>query len=615
MTPFDSVPVAKKGRTLFDESHEVSGTFPLSYANPVFCTETIPGDSWNINVFNTTKLETLIAPAMQRVNASLMWFKAPKRLLFRHFKKWYSGGEDGEDKHEKPHIYLMQFAKDLLTFCNSKSMTPAQILNFTNDLFGPGSLWNYLALPVPLSYNSNTGAWTVTSLMLWQIPLNESDRKSESNYIDIMPIMFYHMIYDQYFRDQTLSQKAYEDADEGVLKVQEDYHKRWTDSNGTSFTFGSVSGVDLAEGGEVATMDLVRLLFKFKRAWKKDYYTSALPTPQRGPEVTIGITEEEAPVSLTGSGELTYRAENASTQTVIDSATTPELDRAADEQSDHKFNLVVEDTDGGYHQVGLADVQGLTADLSGLSPITISAFRNLFKLQAFLEKNNVAGGRYIETILAHWAERVPDFTVQRAQHIRSTSMPVQISEVTATAYSSGVQAQLGDQAGRAKTVGNLGRLHVYTQEPSFIMGLYVVGAPPKYAGQGIPKMYQRITRFDEPWTDFQHIGEQAIKNRELYYDFRSATPEYNNGDFGYQQRFSEFKYMPDRVVGYFQTSLAYWHMARMFSAPPALNGQFVEQNLDERIFAIQNDHPVTADFYFQITAKRKLSKFSTPKIS
>lgn len=599
--PFGSVPVPKQGRTLFDESHEVAGTFPLSSLCPVFLTETIPGDTWDIDVFNLTKLETLIAPAFQRMDASLLWFKLPKRLVFRHFKKWYSGGENGDDSHEKPHIYISELQRYLVNLLKSK--TDAQKQEYTELLFGPGSLWSYLGLPVPLFYDSTSGVWKVRRIDQWTVAAAGSD----SDYIDIMPILAYNMIYDQYFRDQTLSIPAFEDADEGILRVQQNFNLVLVTPSLDTLNLPSVSGLDLSEGGEVPYQDFLRLLRLFNRAWRKDYFTSALPTPQRGPEVTLNMFEGQT-AQVTGDGPLTVRQTNGAQGEI---SVGNLLQAAQNSSGEEPFNVGIENEDSEVENISV--VGGLKADLSGLSPITITAFRNLFKLQAFLEKNNVGGGRYIETILAQWAERVPDFTVQRAQHVRSTSIPVQITEVTATANSDGINSQVGDQAGRARSQGNLGRVHIYTQEPSFIIGLYCVTAPGSYAGQGIPKMYQRITRFDEPWRDFQHIGEQAIKTRELYFDF--TTPYNNDEDFGYQQRFSEYKYMPDRVVGDFQTSLAYWHMARMFAAKPALNGSFIKQVLDERIFAVQNARPVTADFYFKATAKRKLSKFSTPKLS
>ena len=601
--PFGSVPVPKKGRTNFNESHTLSGTFPLSKVCPVFFTETIPGDSWNINVFNLTKLQTLIAPAMQQVDASLLWFKLPKRLLFKHFKKWYSGGEDGQDEHQKPHIHLFKLTQ-YLNFLDDDD-----IQQFTEDFFGPGSLWNYLGLPCPLYYSG----------LQWEVlPLNEwaqySSKTGDNDFIDITPLMAYHYIYDCYFRDQTLSDAMFEDAEEGNFIVNKGF--LWENSSKLYYfgpeakedpsadVFVDTTGADLSEGGEIDVRDVLPLLYLFNRAWRKDYFTSALPTPQRGPEVKLGITEDSAPVTSSVSGSI-----------LIDEPTLLKDDFTQSGDVTASLGRLQVNGETSDSLLGVLQNKSITgtADLSGLSPISIVAFRNLFKLQQFLEKNNISGGRYIETILAHWGERVPDFTVQRPQFVRATSLPIQVSEVTATANSSGVNSLIGDQAGRMKTQGNLGKVHIYTQEPSFIFGLYCVTAPGSYAGQGIPKLFQRITRFDEPWTDFQHIGEQAIKTKELYLNFEDS--QHLDIDFGYQQRFSEYKYMPNRIVGDFQTSLAFWHMARMFDEVPQLNDDFVTQHLDPRIFAVQYARPVIADFYFEATAKRKLSKFSTPKLT
>ena len=230
--PFGSVPVPKKGSTLFDESHSLSGNFPFSVLAPVFLAETIPGDRWDINVFNLTKLETLIAPAMQPIDASLLWFKIPKRLVFKHFKKWYSGGPDGKDEHEKPHIFLWQFAADLLDWlANTKSLNSTQIAYVTNELFGSGSLWQYMGLPVPLTYDSATGVWSVLSLEAWRGDNDHLD--VDSGYIDMMYHMAYHMLYDEYFRDQTLSDGCFEDAEEGIFKVNNKYNNllRISDTN------------------------------------------------------------------------------------------------------------------------------------------------------------------------------------------------------------------------------------------------------------------------------------------------------------------------------------------------------------------------------------------------
>lgn len=624
--PFGSVPVPKKGRTNFNESHSLSGTFPLSKMIPVVHIDSIPGSAWNIDVYNLTKLETLIAPAMQQVDASILWFKVPKRLVFKNFKKWYSGGEDGKDDHQKPHIHLQNILNVIM------NDFPADDRDFfINLLFGPGSLWDYIGLPCPIEYNVSTGIWQIipsASINSESASSDPDDRGGvdpDSDFVDMIPFMAYHYIYDCYFRDQTLSESFFVDAEEGnfeinkfmVIDAVEDVYYFGPESKeepGVDVAYYT-SDFDISEGGELEFADFVLLSQLFRRAWRKEYFTSALPTPQRGPEVSLNLFEDaQIPVEYDGSplkvGMVSNPAAGSSYTGALEGASP--LGPALNE-TDLRFENTTPSTDDNKVKVVSS---GASVDLSGLSPITIVALRNLFKLQAFLEKNNVSGGRYIETILAHWGERIPDFTVQRAQFVRATTLPVQISEVTATANTSGVNSLVGDQAGRGRVQGNLGYVHMYTQEPSVIFGLYCVTAPPKYANQGIPRQFQHTTRFDEPWTDFQHIGEQAIKTRELYYPFKAAKMGYAlNEDFGYQQRYSEYKFMPDRVVGDFKTSLSYWHMARMFNGIPRLNESFITQNLDPRIFAVQGERPVTADFYFKIKAKLKLSKYSTPKLS
>ena len=584
--PFDSVPVPRKGRTNFNESHSLSGTFPLSKLVPIFFTPTLPGDKWNIDLYNLSRLETLIAPAMQQVNASVLWFKMPQRLLFKHFKKWYSGGENGDDTHEKPHIHLYDFAQSLM-----KYLSQIDMLDFTEEFFGPGSLWNYLGLPVPIKYDTDTGVWSVRSIEEWD---DESDVGSpDSDFIDLMPLMAYNYLYDTFFMDQTLNDRIFVEGEEGNFTINKGFEWHGPDltyyfgpqdsAPASSEVFFYSSGNDISEGGDFSSSpgDVMCLLNLFNRAWKKDYFTSALPTPQRGPEVTVRLTETTAPVTSTLSGSIGIDSPIFMSE---DEDHVYDNDAALLNSGAQGSGVLTDGTAGG-------DVRGIsgtlvsqtingTADLSGLSPITITALRNLFKLQAFLEKNNVGGGRYIETILAHWAERVPDFTVQRPQFIRATSLPIQINEVTATANSVGVNSVVGDLAGKARTEGNLGKVRIYTHEPNFIFGLYCVTAPGSYAGQGIPRVFQHVTRYDEPWTDFQHIGEQAIKMRELYFPFEDASLK--DVDFGYQQRFSEYKFMPNRIVGDFQTSLAYWHMARMFDQPPYLNGDFVSDCCAQR---------------------------------
>lgn len=604
---FQSIPVGKVGRTNFNLSHQVTGNFREGICYPIFCEETLPGDSWSINTYNITKLETLIAPAMQRTDANLLWFKTPKRLCMKNFKKWYTGGSDGMSSFEKPYIKLSSIRDYFENLKDQGGFSTSFIEHLTNIMFGPGSVWQMLGLPIPYSFRD--GAPAIITPDWWEDDI--LDQK-----IDLIPFIAYARIYDEYFRDQSLSESIFI-PDEDYPDFNLDWSREVVYNDESALFEGS--GVNVFDGGEYAFADVLPLFFSFRRAWRKDYFTSALPTPQRGPEVALDMFKGQ-------SAEVTIPE-----QDVLFGAQETGDDGALEFRSNGAFgsgNIIGEQNYSNYGTIStsnstrieaaagyMSELKG-TADLSGLSPILITAFRNLFKLQAFLEKNNVAGGRFIEFILAHWAERVPDFTVQRPVFVRATSIPVQVSEVTATAQSSseqGINHFVGDQAGRARAQGNLGSCRIYTQEPSIIIGIYCVTVPPSYIGQGIPKKFQRMTRWDEPYAEFQHIGEQAILNREIFINWNGNSDP--DKEFGYQQRYSEFKYLPDRVVGELATNMSYWHQARIFANQPMLNQLFIEQNPSDRIFAVENQSPVLSDFWFEITCSRKLSKFSTPKLN
>lgn len=630
---FQSIPVGRIGRTNFNLSHQLTGNFKEGICYPVFCEETLPGDSWRINTYNISKLETLLAPAMQRTDASLLWFKIPKRLCMKNFKKWYTGGTDGQSSVEKPYFTLRSFVLWIMDHSNyfMSGSPDVKIKAFTDFIFGPGSVWQMVGLPIPYLPNNATGLMEFIPPYILQqgIPkLNWNDSLLDQK-IDLIPFIAYAKLYDEYFRDQTLSESIFV-SDEDFANFNSSWSYRYDSGlllNGSS--------VNVFEGGEFDFGDILPLFVAFRRAWRKDYFTSALPTPQRGPEVSLDVfgssssldisLDPNQRVMITGSQLLNPLDVKLSgsdgivsdtLNVVASSSSSSILEKGNSGRSLNGISGFLSKDDGNFTP-SESFITG-SADLSGLSPITIAAFRNLFKLQAFLEKNNIAGGRFIEFILAHWAERVPDFTVQRPVFVRATSIPVIVSEVTATANTddgSNPNTQLGDQAGRAKGQGNLGSCRIYTQEPSIIIGIYCVTPPPSYITQGIPKMFQRMTRWDEPYAEFQHIGEQAILEKEIFIPWRTADTTDPESEFGYQQRYSEFKYLPDRVVGEFATSMAYWHQARVFTSAPRLNQSFIENTPSDRIFAVEGQSPVIADFWFDIKCSRKLSKFSTPKLN
>lgn len=241
----------------------------MSDLQPVLFLDCLPGTSYRIKVWNLTKLETLIAPAMQQVNASLLTFKVPKRLCYKNFKEWYSGGADGTTDAQKPHWNLYTILDDIV---NNYLDWPAEARNaFIASLFGPGSLWNYLGLPCPVEYNSTTGVWQIipaSSIGIETGAVDDDGNFKDSGFIDAMPFIAYWLLHDEYFMDQTLGKKMF--VSEGDLKLNEEFTYSFVYAGTTYLT--AYSDTAVGEGGELSTDDFFVLNRMFKRAWRKVLY-------------------------------------------------------------------------------------------------------------------------------------------------------------------------------------------------------------------------------------------------------------------------------------------------------------------------------------------------------
>lgn len=375
--------------------------------------------------------------------------------------------------------------------------------------------------------------------------------------LNAIPFAAYQCIYNEYYRDQNLI---------------------------TEVDYKMEDGIQIANAATLLTMR--------KRAWQHDYFTSSLPFAQKGAAVDIplgtGVIELDTDYPLSDGG--VFRSiEDGSTDTGT------------------LANNGVADgiTVGANPDYQVYDPQGSL--IVETEPTTITDLRRAFKLQEWLEKNARGGTRYIENILVHFGVKSSDKRLQRPEYITGAKSPIVISEVLNTTGESAGLPQ-GNMAGHGVGVTS-GRFGSYfCEEHGYIIGIMSVLPKTAYQ-QGVERHWLKVDKFDYYWPSFAHIGEQAVFNAEIFADTTNPVDT-----FGYNPRYSEYKYVPSRVAGQFRTSLNFWHMGRIFETEPALNQAFIECNPGKRIFAVtdENVDSIYAHVLNKVQAVRRMPKYGNP---
>nr|QJB19604.1 MAG: major capsid protein [Microvirus sp.] len=370
--------------------------------------------------------------------------------------------------------------------------------------------------------------------------------------VNALPFFAYQKIYNEYYRDQNLMDEVTDKA---------------------------VSG-----GNVVGTAYSVRT-----RSWMHDYFTASLPFAQKGAPVSLPIVAaNDVPVVRAAPGAPAAVWSNTSPST-----TNTQVNGRA--------------SGGAYIQ------NYLYAQTSAInfSATTINDLRTAIKTQEFLERQARGGSRYIEQIKMQFGVTSSDARLQRPEFIGGTKNPVIISEVLQTSSSDGTTPQ-ATMAGHGISANSGKVMSYYAEEHGFIIGIMSVTPNTAYQ-QGLPKQFFRKDIYDYAFPIFGNIGEQAVLNKEVYYDNADGL---NNGTFGYVPRYSEYRYIPSRVAGEFRDTLAFWHLGRIFSNRPSLNSDFIRCAPRNDIFAVTqaNNQNLWCHVYNSVKARRKLPKYGTPML-
>ena len=249
----------------------------------------------------------------------------------------------------------------------------------------------------------------------------------------------------------------------------------------------------------------------------------------------------------------------------------------------------------------------LEADLSNVTASTINELRTAFQIQKWLERNARSGVRYIEHILSHFGVRSSDSRLQRPEFLGGGKSPIIISEVLQTSSSDETTPQ-GNMSGHGISVQNSNQFSRKFEEHGYIIGMMSVLPRTAYQ-QGVNRIFSRESFLDYYFPEFANLGEQEVKNKEVYAEYGSQIQEQT---FGYQARYQEYRYNPSTVHGDFRESMDFWHLGRKFSQPPVLNAEFITANPDKRIFASESGHCLWIQILNNIRAIRPIPYISEP---
>lgn len=352
--------------------------------------------------------------------------------------------------------------------------------------------------------------------------------------------------------------------------------------------------VDLGDSDESVTSYSI-----LPRGKRHDYFTSALPWPQKGPGVELPLNGN-API-LSGYDNIAF-----------DSA-FPNLSITA---ADQLYPLYRSSNAAAFSTsfTGKDAAQWAYADLSNVTAATINSLRQAFQLQKFYERDARGGTRYTEILRSHFGVISPDARLQRPEYLGGGSSRIYVNPVAQNSASD----QTTPQANLAAYATAVNSRHGFSKsfvEHGYVIGFVNIRADLNYQ-QGLDRMWSRQTREDFYWPTFAHLGEQPIYNKEIFAQGTAADDEV----FGYIPRYDEYRFKNSQITGMMRStadnSLDVWHLAQEFENLPTLSAQFIEDNPPiDRVLAVatSDDTPqFYLDVYFKYFCTRPMPAYGTP---
>ncbi|UPW41456.1 major capsid protein [Dipodfec virus UA23Rod_1363] len=595
---FNSIPLKAPKLNSFNLSHDVKLTCEMGQLIPIMMEPVLPSDRFKVSSEHLVRFAPLQSPIMSDVDVYVHYFFVPNRLIWNKWETFITGSENGKkiDDANLPISPRVIFSR------NAATMIPTS--------YGGVGVGSFAFLPKlkPLlqhcSLADYLGFQTYSNAELSDIATGVSTGLGYE--LDELPFRAYQRVWFDYFRDENLSnaESFFTNAIPGSIKM-----------DGVIFDHPGT----LTINSQLLVNQVSGLMSLRQRAWRKDYFTSALPWAQKGDDVLLPSSSSiafndnsTAALSRINNSRdfVSVNAFQVNTGSPVVASTT--LRDNTGQNVTNLYSTSSADPSNllsfNFSHFGLkgSDLNSLISSGSA-SDSTIRELRRAFAAQAFLERRAVGGSRYNEQILAFFGVKTSDGRLQRAEFLGGSRQPVVVSQVLQTSEST-ADSPLAEPAGTAVSAGGKFIFDRQFEEYGFIVGLLSVMPRANYM-QGIPRKYLKKDVYDYYWPQFARIGEQEILNQELYSEWGS---EYNDKVFGYSPRYSEYRFINSRVHGDFKDTLSYWHLGRDFDGIQALNEQFITCRPSSRIFAYegQDFNHLWVDIHINCRALRPIPKYS-----
>lgn len=552
---FNQVPRLDITRSRFKRRQDVKLTLNAGKLIPFYVDEVLPGDTFSIDQAAIIRMTTPIFPVMDNCYMDIYYFFTPNRILWKNWKRFM--GENDTGPWAQTQEYTIPQIK---IYKDSRNPVPLE-----------GSLMDYMGIPTKVC----------------------KDEKTEFE-VNALPFRAYTMIWQEWFRDQNVDNPA--------INSDEDATVAYADVNDDTKIEDMLK--EAYRGGRPLPVN------KFH-----DYFTSALPSPQKtGEPVKLPLTGNANIVAMI-NGELDdskvyFRTSYPATSGETQYSYGGNEPKASGKGKVYTLNGATKDT-------GLAGgaFNELYADMSSVSAATINQLRQAFQVQKYYEELARGGSRYREMIYSLFHTKISDKTVQIPEYLGGTRITINMSQVIQTSGTT-TESPQGNTAAVSVTPYNGSMFTKSFEEHGYVIGVCCIRHDHTYQ-QGLERMWSRKTNLDFYYPVFANLGEQAILKKELYL----TGTETDEQAFGYQEAWAEYRMKPNRICGKFRSNatgtLDSWHYGDKYEKVPNLSQEWMKEGDSEiqRTLAVDNEPQFIMDTVIDNTSVRPMPMYSIPGLA